>query len=96
MSPNLAWHNGFRVCKDAHHLLILKAMTTNSQSTTPRIMSVRAIAAAVKMDRAHLMEFVEEANVPVYQAGPKTIRIDLDELLAAMREYRKETTAQAL
>ena len=62
----------------------------------PRMVSVRTASAVTNTDRANLMKFIKERNVPVYQAGPKTIRVDLDELLAAMRAYRTEVTAQAL
>jgi hypothetical protein len=56
----------------------------------PRRVSKRRAAAHAGIDPRKLEEFIKEVGLPVYRAGPKTFRIDLDELDAAMRSYGSE------
>jgi excisionase family DNA binding protein len=61
-------------------------MTTKQElNPNSRRVSIRRAALHSGLDQRTVRRLIDEGIVPAYQAGPRLIRVDLDEMDAALR-----------
>lgn len=59
--------------------------TKQDLNPNPRRVSIRRAAAHGGFDERTLRKLIADGIVPAYMAGPRLIRVDLDEMDAALR-----------